>query len=116
MVKVCQARRRGLETGLLVNQARSPREAFELHRKFNEIVGRFLEVSILKAGYILKDVSVEQAARAQQPVVLSHPDSIAAGCIVQLAQLLVPKDAVLQVDGPGLFERLMGRIALRAGA
>lgn len=113
MVKVCTTQRQDLEIGLLVNRARSPREAFELYQKFNQIADRFLDTSVFNAGYVLEDLSVEQATRNQQPVLLSHPDSPAALCIAQLAKDLVPE--TLRRRGPGLFDRLMDRVVTGAG-
>ncbi|MDA0749051.1 MAG: hypothetical protein O2954_21230, partial [bacterium] len=116
MVKVCGTQRPNLETGLVVNRARSPREAFELYKKFDQIVSRFLGLSVFRAGHILEDLSVEQAARTQQPVLLSHPDSLAARCIRQLAKDLAPESESLRRKDPGLFDRLMDRIVVEAGA
>lgn len=115
MVKVCWTQRQDLEIGLLVNRARSPREAFELHQKFNQIVDRFLGMSVFNAGYVLEDFSVEQATRNQLPVLLSQPDSAAARCITQLTRDLVPETATLKVEGPGLFDRLMDRVTTQVG-
>ncbi len=116
MVKVCQAQREDLDVSLLVNRARSPREAFELHQNFNNIVNRFLGTSVSKAGHVLEDSSVEQAARNQSPVILSHPDSVAARCISDLTELLAPDTTTLRHTGPGLFERLMDRWVAEAEA
>lgn len=109
MVKVCHSQPGTPETGFLVNRARSPREAFDLHQKFNQIVNRFLGISAERAGYVLEDLSVEQASRTQQPVLLSHPESAAARCIAQIAQDLAPEGASLKKSGPGIFQRLMDR-------
>ena len=116
MVKVCQAQREDLDVSLLVNRARSPREAFELHQNFNNIVNRFLGTSVSKAGHVLEDPSVEQATRSQSPVILSHPDSVAARCISDLTELLAPDTTTLRHTGPGLFERLMDRWVAEAEA
>ena len=112
MVKVCSAQRSDLEMGLLVNRARSPREAFELHQKFQQIVDQFLGLSVSGSGYILEDRSVEQASRTQQPLVLAHPDASASQCIKRLAQEMSP--TATRAEGPGLFDRLMDRIVSEA--
>ena len=109
MVKICHHHDGAPQTGFLVNRARSPREAFDLHQKFNQIVNRFLDASIKRCGYILEDLSVEQASRSQQPVLLSHPESAAAKCILQIAQDLAPETATLKKSGPGIFEQLLDR-------
>jgi len=114
MVKVCHAQQPHIRKGLIVNRARSQREAFALHQKFDQIVDRFLDTHIERAGYVLEDIAVEQAARSQHPVLLSHPKSPAARCIEQIAKDLVGNAAVLKRTGPGLFENLVNRIS--AGA
>ena len=110
MVKVCQKNVSAPKMGLIVNRARSPREAFALHQKFDQIVERFLGLQIDRSGYVLEDISVEQASRSQNPVLLSHPNSAASRCIVQLAKDLSSGPETLRPKGPGLFEKLMNRI------
>lgn len=110
MVKVCHQSGAGPQKGLIVNRARSPREAFALHQKFDQIVERFLGMHIDRAGYVLEDIAVEQASRSQNPVFMSHPNSAAAKCIEQLAKDLSGGSGTLQRNGPGLFDKLMARI------
>jgi flagellar biosynthesis protein FlhG len=110
MVKVCSQHTPAPEMGLIVNRARSPREAFALHQKFDQIVDRFLGLQVDRSGYVLEDIAVEQASRSQNPVVLSHPNSSAAKCIKQLAKDLSAGVGTMKKRGPGLFEKLMDRI------
>ena len=110
MVKVCHQQGKAPKMGLIVNRARSPREAFALHQKFDQIVERFLGIQIERSGYVLEDIAVEQASRSQHPIVVSHPNSAAAGCIEQLAKDLVGGSETLQKQGPGLFDKLMERM------
>jgi len=110
MVKVCYGQQPAPEIGLIVNRARSPREAFALHQKFDQIVDRFLDTHVSRAGYVLEDMAIEQASRSQHPVLVSHPESAAARCIEQLAKDLAGEAASLQRSGPGLFDHLMRRI------
>jgi len=116
MVKVCGGQRADLELGLIVNRARSPREGHELKTKFEQILDRFLGLELSWAGHVLEDLSVERASRDQQPLLLSHPKSQAAGCVERLARDLAPDNADLKVDQPGLFDRLMARSATAAQA
>jgi flagellar biosynthesis protein FlhG len=85
MVKVATGERPDLPVGLIVNRAKSPREAHELHAKFEEIVGRFLNISIDRIGHIVEDVEMGRATRNQFPVVLGSPESEAARCIKKSA-------------------------------
>ena len=115
MVKVCSSQRQDLDLGLVVNRARSPREAYELREKFEQILGRFLGLDLSFGGHVLEDLSVERAARDQQPLLLSQPKAQAALCIEKLARDLAPDSVDLKVDAPGLFDRLMDRSALSTG-
>lgn len=111
MVKVCHQNKPAPHMGLIVNRARSPREAFALHQKFDQIVDRFLGMHIDRSGYVLEDIAVEQASRSQHPILMSHPDAAASRCIEQLAKDLSGGLETLKTEGPGLFEKLMNRIA-----
>lgn len=110
MVKVCQGQAPGMDMGLVVNRAQSPREAFVLHQKFDQIVERFLGLQVDRVGYVLEDQAVEQASRGQHPFVLAQPESAAARCVDQLAQDLTHNGAALKQTGPGLFEKFMSRM------
>jgi len=110
MVKVCGSQRADLDLGLVVNRARSPREAYDLQQKFEQIVDRFLGLPLAWAGHVLEDLSVERAARDQHPLLLSHPTSGAATCIEKLARELAPEGAELTTEAPGMFDRLLDRV------
>ncbi len=110
MVKVCQTIREDLPIGLIVNRTRSSREAHELHEKFNQIVDRFLGISIARAGHVVEDPAVERSTRVQQPLVLADPGSDAAKTIARLADALLPVLDGEPRSGPGLFDRLVERV------
>lgn len=110
MVKVCYQQSGAPKMGLIVNRARSPREAFALHQKFDQIVERFLGIHVDRSGYVLEDIAVEQASRSQNPVILSQPNSSASRCIEVLAKELAGNSGALKQKGPGLFEKLMDRM------
>lgn len=110
MVKVCQASREDLPIGLVVNRARSSREAHDLYEKFNQIVDRFLDASVNKVGHVVDDLAVERSTRSQQPLMLADPCSDAARAIAGLADSLIPVIDAEPRSGPGLFERLADRV------
>jgi len=113
MVKVCHGQAPGLDMGLIVNRAQSPREAFALHQKFDQIVDRFLGIQVNRSGFVLEDRVVEQASRRQEPFVMAQPESAAARCVIQLAQELTGSDASIKQSRPGLFEKFMHRIVAK---
>ncbi len=110
MVKVTTGQRPDLPVGLIVNRARSSREAHELHVKFGEIVERFLNVSIENVGYVVEDQEMERATRSQHPVVLASPRSEAARCLKKLGVDLAGELDSTDRHRPGLFDRLATRI------
>ena len=110
MTKVTTSERPDLPVGLIVNRARSPREAHELHAKFDEIATRFLGISIDRVGYILEDLEVERATRNQNPLMVSAPQSEAARCLAKLGAQLAAELESSDRGQPGLFAGLMARI------
>ena len=108
MIKVVSGMRPDLQAGLVVNRARSTREAFEVHQKFDQIVSRFLNIGVRSRGHVLEDRAVEDAARTQHPLVLSAPRSEAAKCICAIARDLAGV-APQKRSSPGLFGKLLGR-------
>ncbi len=108
ILKVTSGLKPDLRAGLVVNRARSSREAYDIHAKFAQIVSRFLNASVENRGHVLEDIAVEQAVRPQRPFVLGAPRSPAARCIAEIARAL-PGDASARPAAPGLFRRLLGR-------
>ena len=111
MVKVTTGERPDLRVGLIVNRAKSPREAHELHTRFEEIVGRFLGLTLDRIGHVVEDLAVEQATRTQHPVVIGSPESEAARCIRKLGADLAAQIDATDRTQPGLFERLTSRLS-----
>ena len=58
---------------LLVNMARSQREAREVYRKIGMVADRFLDISIDYVGYIPLDDHVQMSVCSQRPVVDAFP-------------------------------------------
>jgi flagellar biosynthesis protein FlhG len=108
MIKVVSGMRPDLRAGLVVNRTRSPREAYDIHAKFLQIVSRFLNMSVEDRGHVLEDPAVEQAVRTQRPFVIGAPRSPAARCIADLARAFAGA-ASPPPAAPGLFRRLLGR-------
>ncbi len=108
MIKVVSGMKPDLRAGLVVNRAKSPREAYDIHAKFLQIVSRFLNMSVENRGHVLEDPAVEHAVRTQCPFVLGAPRSPAARCIADLARDIVGTTSAPPV-APGLFRRLLGR-------
>jgi len=74
---------------LLVNEARTPREADEVAAKLRMAVTHFLKRELVYAGSVPYDVAVQKAVLRQQPLVEAFPRSAAALSLRALAQRIV---------------------------
>jgi flagellar biosynthesis protein FlhG len=70
---------------LLVNMARSEREAREVYRKIGKVADRFLDISIDYVGYIPLDDHVQKAVCKQQSVVDAFPHAPASQAFHRVA-------------------------------
>jgi flagellar biosynthesis protein FlhG len=92
---------------LLVNCATSRREAQEVYQRISRVSQRFLKLSVLDAGYVLRDEAMVTAIKQRVPVVLHKPHSAAARCIEALARSL-DKSLVPVERRAGFFRRVLG--------
>lgn len=76
-------------THVLVNMAINYGSGMEVFNRFDGAVKKYLGLSLSYAGYITDDIAVKESVRQQCPVVLYRPDSLAAGCFINLQKVLV---------------------------
>lgn len=86
LIKILARQYREHRFKVLVNMAKSPREAMEVFRKLDTAADRFLHVAIEYVGYIPMDDYVPFAVRQQKAFWEIYPDSPAAKAISQLAR------------------------------
>lgn len=96
LIKVLARQYRERRFKVLVNQAKSPREASEVFGKLDVAVDRFLHVSVELVGAIPYDDYVHMAVMQQKAVSDMFPDAPAAQAFKRLAQ------QVTQWPKPGL--------------
>jgi flagellar biosynthesis protein FlhG len=96
LIKVLARQYRERRFKVLVNQAKSPREAAEVFGKLDVAVDRFLHVSVELVGSIPYDDYVHMAVMQQKAVSDMFPESPAAQAFKRLAQ------QVTQWPKPGL--------------
>jgi flagellar biosynthesis protein FlhG len=106
-LKVFLALGAGVRARLLVNMAESPAEAADLHRRFAELVSRFLGAEIDNLGYIPLDRYVREAVRRQVPLVQGSPVPPAAAAIARIAGRLVAAEG--SGAESGLFARALAQ-------
>lgn len=75
---------------LLVNQARSEREADAAHRRIDTVAQRFLNTPVPMAGWLPFDEAVPKAVRRRSPFVIAAPRSRAAKALRKLSGRLAP--------------------------
>ncbi len=71
---------------LVVNLARSSKEAHDVYRQIKLVADRFLDIEIDYMGHVLLDENVRKGVRLQKVVCDIHPDAKASRCFVSLAK------------------------------
>ena len=110
MIKVLSSRCGVNQVYLVVNMARSPREAEQVVNRLLGLVHQFLDVSVIPVGYLYRDESVVRSVQGCRPLVTAYPQSPAAVAIQGLcSRLLLEQPQEGSWGGPRLFwKRLMG--------
>jgi flagellar biosynthesis protein FlhG len=100
---------------LLVNQARSELEADQVAEQISSVARRFLNMHVDRLGYMLVDVAVQRAVRAQKPFVLLYPHSVAAECVKAAADRLVTGRPMRVSSGgaAGFIRRVLASVGRR---
>ncbi|ETR69891.1 MAG: flagellar biosynthesis protein FlhG [Candidatus Magnetoglobus multicellularis str. Araruama] len=90
MIKVMYQQHGTKEFELLVNMARSQREAEAVFNNIHNNLSRFLkDIQLVYLGYIARDDHIQKSVRRQIPVVLSYPKSTAGKQFAQLARKML---------------------------
>jgi flagellar biosynthesis protein FlhG len=89
---------------VVVNMIKNENEGFQVIDRLSGVSQRFLGVKLVKMGFIPMDPNVSNAVKKQQPLVISHPRSIASQYINQIAKELL-KDAIINVDTTSFLAR-----------
>lgn len=71
---------------LVVNMAKSSKEATEVYRQLELVADRFLDIEIEYMGHVLIDDNVKKGVRLQKVVSEIHPDTKASRCFASLAK------------------------------
>lgn len=110
MIKTYASHRGNSPVSLVVNRVRELADGEGVVNKLTKVTQRFLGLSIANLGFIFEDRQVQKAVTSQVPLMIAHPDSIAARCIDRIAQTLISGEAVPVPRGiRGLFQRLLAR-------
>lgn len=74
---------------LVVNMASSPEEAEDVASRIETVARQFLDISVDKLGFILRDHLVSEAVIRQKPFMVIYPNSKAARCVESVADRLL---------------------------
>ncbi|MDL2224977.1 MinD/ParA family protein [Eubacteriales bacterium OttesenSCG-928-M02] len=98
------------EIQLIVNQAGSETEARAALDGFIRITEKYTDVNITELGYIMNDPNMVRAIKQQEPLLVSYPNSVAAGNIEGLGNKFLQRAAPQSATGlAGFFARLFGK-------
>ncbi|WP_190284874.1 MinD/ParA family protein [Bacillus sp. S3] len=96
---------------LVINRAQTYREAAETSRTLKNACSVFLKTKINSLGFLMEDVHVQKAVRAQTPFYLTYPNCEASKNINQILYTFLPD--MDKVSAPssngirGFFEKIM---------
>jgi flagellar biosynthesis protein FlhG len=100
LIKVLSSKHDVKRFRILVNQARSEKEAIAVFRKLSVVADRFLEtLSLDFIGHIPYDAKLPQAVRAQKLVTELYPDAAVSKMLAKVSRQLATERPVVQNDG-----------------
>ncbi len=110
LIKVLNQRCRENRFSIVCNQVRDEQEGVKLFRKLDEVVQKFLYVSLDYKGSIPSDLNLRQATKNQQLVSQVYSQSPSAQALVKLAQKFESYQALDECKGNLQFfwEQLVG--------
>lgn len=95
------------ELCVVVNMAKSRREADATFERLASVAARFLNRPLVNSGYVLHDAVVDSAVRERCPFVIRHPGANASACVAAVAANLAR--ALRRREGrSGFFQRVVG--------
>lgn len=110
MIKTYATHRGHSPVRLVVNRVRELVDGEGVVNKLTKVTQRFLGLSVSSLGFIFEDRQVQKAVASQVPLMIAHPDSIAARCIDRIAHTLIYGESLPVPSGiRGLFQRLLAR-------
>lgn len=92
---------------VLVNMARSRKQARSTHERLERVAQRFLNYSVADGGFMLQDTAVESAVQERCPFIVRYPESNASACIAAIAGH-VAEACLTKRRSSGLLARVAG--------
>lgn len=110
LIKVLHQRRRENRFTVLCNQVPNESEGFALFRRFQEVVCRFLEVSLDYKGSVPLDPQLKKANQLQRLILRQEPDSLSATAIRAIGASLRKDGEKNGIKGglPAFWQQVVG--------
>jgi flagellar biosynthesis protein FlhG len=99
---------------VIINRVTDVREGELTYNKFNKAVSSFLRLTLEYLGSVYEDRKLTQAVRAQQPLVIIHPNCEAARSLENIANNIIGKSEPELAGGlgvKGLFRRILNNFS-----
>ena len=89
LIKALFQRDRDRVIRVIVNRAESEKEATEIMAKLSQVSEKFLDLELLKLGYIPNDAVVIRSVKRQMPFIVGFPNSASSRNTQQIARTLM---------------------------
>lgn len=116
VIKILSQRYARKKFGILVNKVKDLKEAYQVYSRFQELVVRFLNVSLEYIGHVPADDYITFAARENAPIITAYPAAPASKAFHELQNCVHEWAATLPVSGgiQYFFEKLVKQDANEA--
>jgi flagellar biosynthesis protein FlhG len=96
--------------GVLANMAKSMYDAKNIFNRLNMATRKHLGYELGDLGYVVEDEHVVAANQARRPLLLAHPQSPAARCLLQVADTTLNTKVFKNKSKASSFHDLMGAL------
>jgi flagellar biosynthesis protein FlhG len=107
LVKVLWTQSADVSVRVVVNSVAGPNEGRNVHRKLDQVVGRFLGGEVGYLGHIVRDDHVGRAARRQVPFATAYPRSPASRCLEAIVDVILGAEPRAESPGRSFWHRLL---------
>lgn len=108
LIKTIVLREQGHTIHIIMNKCENRKEAESVAEGFREVVKRNLATDMQFLGYVMYDQDMPKSIKRQIPVIVSHPDGVAAREIKAIARKLI--DLPDTPISTGRLSRLLSRM------
>ena len=108
LIKTVVLREQAHPIRIIMNKCDNRKEAESIAEGFREVVKRNLEVDIQALGYVMFDQELPKSIKRQLPILISHPQGVAARELMAIARTLI--DLPAMPLSSGRLSRLLSRM------